>query len=63
MDKTEAKSVMVERYPDPSVEDPQLYQKLLTLPGDQVSWKKSCILGLGYAHSDGNVYGDGFDDW
>ena len=54
MDKTEAKSVMVERYPDPSVEDPQLYEKLLTLPGDQVSWKESCIFG--------NVYGDGFDD-
>ena len=34
MDKTEAKSVMVEHYPDPSVEDPQLYEKLLTLPGD-----------------------------
>ena len=45
---------MVERYPDPSVEDPQLHEKLLTLPGDQVSWKESCILG--------NVYGDGFDD-
>ena len=32
-------TVMVERYPDPSVEDPQLYRKLLTLPGDQVNWK------------------------
>ena len=31
--------MMVERYPDPSVEDPQLYDQLLALPGDQVSWK------------------------
>ena len=46
MDKTEAKSVMVERYPDPSVEDPQLYEKLLTLPGDQVSWKEFLAMAM-----------------
>ena len=47
MKETKAKAAMVERYPDPSIEDPQLYDKLLTLPGGQVSWKGSCGGGNG----------------
>ena len=39
MTEADTKTLMVERYPDPSVEDPQLYDQLLALPGDQVSWK------------------------
>ena len=50
------KAAMVERYPDPSIEDPQLYDKLLTLPGDQVSWKGSCNNDIGCG-GDGNGNG------
>ena len=55
MKETEMKATMVERYPNPSIEDPQLYDKLLTLPGNQVSRKGSCAddIGCGFGNSDG----------
>ena len=46
--EAEAKAAMVERYPDPNIEDPQLYDKLLTLPGDQVRCRKSWNVGDGH---------------
>ena len=36
----EAKVVIAERYPDPSVEDLQLYNNLFSLPGDEVTFKE-----------------------
>ena len=36
----EAKVVIAERYPDPSVEDLQLYDNLFSLPGDEVTFKE-----------------------
>ena len=36
----EAKVVIAERYPDPSVEDLQLYNNLFSLPGDEVNFKE-----------------------
>ena len=35
----EAKVVIAERYPDPTVEDLQLYNNLFSLPGDEVTFK------------------------
>ena len=32
---------IAERYPDPSVEDLQLYDNLFSLPGDEVTFKES----------------------
>ena len=36
----EAKVVIAERYPDPTVEDLQLYNNLFSLPGDEVNFKE-----------------------
>ena len=36
----EAKVVIAERYPDPSLEDLQLYDNLFSLPGDEVTFKE-----------------------
>ena len=36
----EAKVVIAERYPDPTVEDLQLYDNLFSLPGDKVNFKE-----------------------
>ena len=36
----EAKVVIAERYPDPTVEDLQLYDNLFSLPGDEVTFKE-----------------------
>ena len=40
----EAKVVIAERYPDPSVEDLQLYDNLFSLPGDEVTLKKKNMM-------------------
>ena len=48
--EAEVKTAMVERYPDPSIEDPQLYDKLLTLPGDQVRYRELWNVGDGHTH-------------
>ena len=45
--------MMVERYPDPSVEDPQLYDQLLALPDNQVSWKVEHMILATTVHSHG----------
>ena len=54
MEKTEVKAAMVERYPDPNIEDPQLYDKLLTLPGHQVRCTESWNVGDGIGNGNGN---------
>ena len=35
---------MAERYPDPSVEDLQLYDNLFSLPGNEVTFKNHMML-------------------
>ena len=40
----EAKVVIAERYPDPTVEDLQLYDNLFSLPGDEVTFKNHIML-------------------
>ena len=54
----EVNAAMVERYPDPNIEDPQLYDKLLTLPGDQVRSRESCNVGDGLDHSNDQSHGN-----
>ena len=41
----EAKVVIAERYPDPTVEDLQLYDNLFSLPGDEVTFKEEHNVG------------------